>query len=699
MNGTNVNITKKMLPLAAVIILCAACLVTVAYAYNATYKDTVDGSEVPTDEKSKYIYITGDGLGYPTTQDYQVNVDVQYDTETAWNSESEKYETTATPKSYEITDITPANNSTKFVGYEDGIATFEIGKIVINNKNTVLQNVFVSVSDVTDSGVAEGKVSLLKSKVTAANIFMKAAGADDYNTVFKLTQDKVEVTVYLVAEVNTTPDVLGVNTNPVVVNDAGELKTTVKSILAVPGFSISFNATADDDLTIVSGTMTASDITSIKEAAAANKDVTAKVVNGDGASIVMDSAAIATLGADAADLQVNAVDSPVTGTVAYDITFGANHFGNGSLTITIPFEGTATTYKVAHVTNGNVIEVYDAVYADGFLTFTTNHLSTFAVGGETLDDNMLVKLEKDGSTAYYLYLGDAIKAGREGTCTITLLGKNTENGCYALRDSTVMTLNLNGQELYAPNGLFYTSGVAAELTIDGSVAGSKIDCDQDSVVYNDYSKTTQDFKLTVIGGTYSGKWTFVLYEADSASFTGATINSTVASIWCGNVGVKNLVLDKVTSTCSGSSNLYLGTVANATLKNVVASCAQGTALEIKSGNVKILGGSFTGAKYDVSEKIINHNGSGGAVAAIVINNAYCNDAKVDGVNVTIDNATVRYSDETVTNKAIVIFTDVDSVAAGKDISFTWTDHSSDVDAFYNGTGSSIFVNGAKVATQ
>jgi UDP-N-acetylglucosamine transferase subunit ALG13 len=101
----------------------------------------------------------------------------------------------------------------------------------------------------------------------------------------------------------------------------------------------------------------------------------------------------------------------------------------------------------------------------------------------------------------------------------------------------------------------------------------------------------------------------------------------------------------------------------------------------------------------VAENIINHNGSGGAVAAIVINNAYCNEANVDGVNVTIDNATVRYSDETVTNKAIVIFTDVDSVAAGKDISFTWTDHSSDVDAFYNGTGSSIFVNGAKVASQ
>ena len=275
--------------------------------------------EVPTDEKSKYIYITGDGLGYPTAQDYKVNVDVQYDTETAWNSESEKYETTATPKSYEITGITPANGN-KHVDYEDGVATFEIGKITINNKNTDLQNVFVTVSDVVDSGVAEGKVSLLKSKVTAANIFMKASGATDYNTVFKLTQDKVEVTVYLVAEVNTTPDVLGVNPDPVVV-DQGELKTTVQSILSVPGFSISFNATAGDDLTIVSGTMTASDITSVKEAAATNKDVTAKVVNDTGASIVMDSAAIATLGADAADLQVNAVDSPVTGTVAYDISF------------------------------------------------------------------------------------------------------------------------------------------------------------------------------------------------------------------------------------------------------------------------------------------------------------------------------------------------------------------------------------------
>ena len=693
MNGTNVNITKKMLPLAAVIILCAACLVTVAYAYNATYKDTVGGSDVPTDETSKYIYITGDGLGYPTAQDYEVNVDVQYDTVT------EAGVTKATPKSYEITGISPVENNNKFVGYEDGIATFEIGKITINNKNTDLQNVFVTVSDVVDSGVAEGKVSLLKNDVTAANIFMKAAGATDYNTVFKLTQDKVEVTVYLVAEVNTTPNVLGVNPDPVVVNDKGELADTVKSILAVPGFSISFNATAGDDLTIVSGTMTASDIASIKDAAATNSDVSMKVINDAGASILMDSAAIATLGADAADLEITAVNSPVEGAVAFDISFGTNHFGNGTLTITIPFEGTeGKTYKVAYTTNGDVTEVYDAVFANGYLTFTTTHLSTYVVGGDELAKDMLVKLEMDGNTAYYLYLGDAIKAGREGTCTITLLADETENGRYLLRDSTVMTLDLNGKTLTAPNGLFYTKGVAADLTIDGSKEGSKIDS-QGTVVYNDYSKTTQDFKLTVNGGTYSGDWAFVLYEADSATFTGATINATVASIWCGNVGAKNLVLDNVKTHSEGSVDLYLGSITNATLKNAVAKSDDGTALEIKSGNVKIIGGTFTGAKYDVSEKIINHNGSGAAVAAIVVSNAYCTSANVDGVNVIIDNAKVSYSDETIAEKPIVVYTDVDSVAAGKDIVFSWADHSDDVAAFYNETGSSIFINGAKVATQ
>lgn len=691
MNGTNVNITKKMLPLAAVIILCAACLVTVAYAYNATYKDTVAGSDVPTEEKSKYIYITGDGLGYPTKQDYKVNVDVQYDTVT------EAGVTKATPKSYEITGITSLNGN-KYVGYEDGVATFEIGKITINNKNTDLQNVFVTVSDVKCSEIEKGDVSLLKSDVTASNIFMKVDGANDYNTVFKLTQDKVEVTVYLVAEVNTTPDVLGVNPSSVEINDQGVLANTVESILAVPGFSISFNATAGDNLTIVSGTMTASDIASIKDAAATKPNLSVKVVNESGASIVMDSAAIATLGADAADLEITALKTPVSD-IGYDISFGANHFGNGNVTISIPFDGEPNkTYKVAYLTN-NVDELYDAVYADGFLTFTTNHLSIYAVvEGDDLAKDMPVKLEKDGSTAYYRYLGDAIKAGREGTSTITLEGDVTENKLYALRNTTVMTLDLNGKTLTAPNGLFYTKGVAADLTIDGSKEGSMIDS-QGTVVYNETSKTTQDFKLTVNGGTYTGDYAFVLYEADSASFKDVTIKSTVASIWCGNAGVKNLVLDNVTTSSSSGSDLYLGTVANATLKNVVSSSAQGTALEIKSGNVKILGGSFTGAKYDVSEKIINHNGSGGAVAAIVINNAYCNDAKVDGVNVTIDNATVSYSDKTVTNKAIIIYTDVDTVAAGKDISFTWTDHSSDVDAFYNGTGSSIFVNGEKVATQ
>lgn len=49
---------KKLVALAAVVILCAACLVTVAYAYNAEYKDSVEQISITPSETSKYTTST-----------------------------------------------------------------------------------------------------------------------------------------------------------------------------------------------------------------------------------------------------------------------------------------------------------------------------------------------------------------------------------------------------------------------------------------------------------------------------------------------------------------------------------------------------------------------------------------------------------------------------------------------------------------
>ena len=690
MNGTNAIVSKKVMPLVAVLILCAACLVTVAYAYNASYQDTIGGEQVPVEETSKYIYITGSGLSYPNAEKFKATTSVQYDTVTTSQG------ITATPTDFEITGLV-STDSDRPVTYADGIATIKIGDITINNKNTNLVNVYVTVSSVTPSALPDGKVPLFKGPISAGNIYMKVNGADDYSNVFKLTNNAVTVGVYLVAAVDTTPEVLGVNTQPVAVNDQGELAKTVQSILYVPEFEIAFAATAGDNLTIVSGEITTADITSIKESAASNPNFSAKVINDNGASIVMDSTAIALLGNDAAELEI--VASDLQGYAkAYEIEFGDNHFGNGNLTITVPYEGQVTEpIMIAYLNNGVVDEVYEATYANGFITFTTSHLSTYAVGTGALADNMEAKLVKDGVTTYYSDVTDAIKNGRSSPAIITLLKDATNTKYFAVGNSTDLTLNLNGKTLTSGCNMFYVADETAMITIDGTVEGSKIICNGNSIVFNDAATGQHKFDLVVIGGTYSGKWLFTLYNADTVSITDATFDATEAAVWCGNFGANQVAISgvKVNSTSTG---IYLGTVKDATLRNNDVTASE-TALEIKSGNVKIVGGTYTGGNYDVSDKIVNHNGTGGASAVIVINNGYCNEAAVNGVNVTMDNVTLAYSDATIEGKPIVVYTDVDDKAQDKDISVSWTDNSANIAAFYNGTSSDIVINGSTVAKQ
>lgn len=54
---------------------------------------------------------------------------------------------------------------------------------------------------------------------------------------------------------------------------------------------------------------------------------------------------------------------------------------NTSLTLSIPINKTYQSYKVAYVQNGQIAEVIDAQYQNGFVTFNTSHLSEYVVYG------------------------------------------------------------------------------------------------------------------------------------------------------------------------------------------------------------------------------------------------------------------------------------------------------------------------------
>lgn len=54
---------------------------------------------------------------------------------------------------------------------------------------------------------------------------------------------------------------------------------------------------------------------------------------------------------------------------------------NGSFKISIPVNETYDSYKVAYINNNQIAEVLDATYENGFVVFTTSHLSEYTIYG------------------------------------------------------------------------------------------------------------------------------------------------------------------------------------------------------------------------------------------------------------------------------------------------------------------------------
>ena len=109
-------------------------------------------------------------------------------------------------------------------------------------------------------------------------------------------------------------------------------------------------------------------------------------------TIVFDSAAIcsmeSTASFEATTVAASTLDPAakailVNDTTALDLSFGSNtNFGSGHATITVPYtlaeNQTSDSVTVCYV-NGSNVEYVGGTYADGNVTFTTNHLSTYAI--------------------------------------------------------------------------------------------------------------------------------------------------------------------------------------------------------------------------------------------------------------------------------------------------------------------------------
>lgn len=91
------------------------------------------------------------------------------------------------------------------------------------------------------------------------------------------------------------------------------------------------------------------------------------------------------------DFRVTALDRKDTAlahynyVAAYDFSFYHNNqlvpMENGKFTIYIPVSEDYKFYRIAYLKDGKVAETFDTTYENGFVSFTTSHLSEYAVYG------------------------------------------------------------------------------------------------------------------------------------------------------------------------------------------------------------------------------------------------------------------------------------------------------------------------------
>ena len=201
----------------------------------------------------------------------------------------------------------------------------------------------------------------------------------------------------------------------------------------------------------------ASVLDKIKESAVADEN-TVFNINAGGSSVSFDSAAIKNLRSSDAELGIVALDGAekenLKGLVGdgpvYNISFGSNtNFGEGTATVKIPYTLATgcdpTCLKVWYI-NGSSYTEMPCTYADGYVTFVTNHFSLYAVknigydfdsetGTLTIYGSGAMKDYSSNDAPWYSFRGD-IKTVII-TDSVTTIGKEAFFNCNSLASVTI----------------------------------------------------------------------------------------------------------------------------------------------------------------------------------------------------------------------------------------------------------------------
>jgi len=234
------------------------------------------------------------------------------------------------------------------------------------------------------------------------------------------------------------------------------------------------------------------------------------------------------------------------------------------------------------------------------------------------------------------------------------------------------------------------NGVTFNIQNKGKIIGLSDSTNKTTIVW--VQKDTTNTNISVKGGYYEGDRPFQINQATEMSIENVDMKCSTAGVWTGNAGVDNLILRNVNIN-SNYIGLYLGCQKKATLEEVEVT-GEIVAIEIKSGNVTITDSSFTSSTFNVTNKAINSNGTGGPISTVFINNNYNHAASADRTFVNIGD------DVTIVNNATGNDVKPIIVASGTDdgtVSLNWDGLDEKVYAYYlSGVGGveDIYINDA-----
>ena len=191
----------------------------------------------------------------------------------------------------------------------------------------------------------------------------------------------------------------------------------VAGLFVLTGGNDTLDVTPDENgvITIPEGKVIDSNsLNKIKEEASNDSSVTLNMKSGD-TTVVLDSEAIGNLNSSAAlssqKLETSSLSDTEKAIVGdrpvYQITFGNNKdFGTGTATISVPYElqpgESADDILIYYMDQDSILETKTATYADGMITFSTNHLSKYVVGTKDGYDEYI----SGNGYYFFIYFGD-----------------------------------------------------------------------------------------------------------------------------------------------------------------------------------------------------------------------------------------------------------------------------------------------------